>query len=253
MNLVKRTTFLATDWLEGKKGLLFGAVLKSGWSSRRGMWWAELQVMWWGAHDGFSVPKLLHSWQLRWPLQAEPEFLGQFSVLHFFLWCLMVFGFFFSSCFTCWHYTQFHNCGQFQLNFLHVMSGDWWQIFSGVQNPCNNCPLKEKFGVLTASLLFKLMATQLNSIFHRFSPDLQPRHQHFATDKDNFGIIHLWKGLNWGVIWLGVQGSPFQMDTGLLSVERYYCWRDQVCSTMSNTGYGRADVEILLTSNNPNR
>lgn len=104
-----------------------------------------MQVMWWGAHAEFSLPKLLCSWQLGWPLQPEPEFLGQLSVFHFFLWCLMFFGFYFFS----FHLvlpvdtnTQFHDSGWFQLNFLHVRSGGWQQIFSGVQNPCNNCPLK---------------------------------------------------------------------------------------------------------------
>lgn len=55
-----------------------------------------MQVMWWGAHAEFSLPKLLCSWHLLgWPLQPEPEFLGQLSVFHFFLCCLMFFGFYF--------------------------------------------------------------------------------------------------------------------------------------------------------------
>lgn len=90
---------------------------------------------------------------------------------------------------------QFHNYGQFQLNFLHVISGDWQQIFCGEQNLYNNFPLKYKFGVLTASLLFKLMGTLLNSTLHRFAPEIQPRHYHFATDEDNFGTINVLKGL----------------------------------------------------------
>lgn len=39
------------------------------------------------------------------------------------------------------------------------------------------------------------MGTQLNSTCPCFAPELQPRHYHFATDKDHFGIINVVKGL----------------------------------------------------------
>lgn len=40
-----------------------------------------------------------------------------------------------------------------------------------------------------------MKGTLLNSTLHCFAPELQARHYHFATDKDNFGIINVLKGL----------------------------------------------------------
>lgn len=58
------------------------------------------------------------------------------------LWASSLFSFSFFSLLPADTNTQFHNCGQFQLNFIHIGSGGWQQIFSGVQNPYKNFCLK---------------------------------------------------------------------------------------------------------------
>lgn len=134
------------------------------------------------------------SWHLRWPLQSEPEFLCQLFFISFFsVWCFV---------FVSFHLvlpvdtnTQFHNRGQFHLNFLHVRSSGWQQIFSTVQNPLQQLPPEVKVGCFNCFPAVKTDGHSAYSTLHYFAPELQPRHYHFVSNKDNFGIINVLKGL----------------------------------------------------------